>query len=395
MDNFFVQPVEKKVSVVAWWQPQVPYSDGQLYFYSGTWDQGHANVLTLWACPSPDIRSRQLDQNFEARPVAQTYHAGDVADVLPFPNNLCAAASADGRVYVYRAPDDLTSNDRGAATGNALEKVRCISRLSGAKARNLASSAPSTMDLGSASTAQSLVPEKKYEAPCTALSLQPHCPQDPEVASVGEDGRLCLHRIDQSPEQVESVDADSLPLYDVAWLSSHTLMTAGRSGQLKVFDRRDCQQPMTVLVDPEDANLSVTCLAVHPSQANRIATGNEFGNVLIWDIRQLNEPYTNSVSANDKGFAINDLLFHPNQPFTVITASDDATCTIIDTNACNPSAFNQNPLYQPTATRASATGIRTLRNLYNWLGINSLDYHPQANALLAGSDSENLLYEFE
>ncbi|KAJ1974465.1 hypothetical protein H4R34_004705 [Dimargaris verticillata] len=395
MDNFFVQPVEKKVSAVAWWQPQVPYSDGQLYFYSGTWDQGHANVLTLWTCPSPDIRSRQLDQNFEARIVAQTCHTGDVADVLPLSNNMCATASADGRVYVYHAPDTSASNGGGTSNESTLEKVQCISRLSSAKTSDIPSPATSMMDLGNGSPAQPLITAKIYEAPCTALSLQPHCPHDPELASVGEDGRLCLHRIGQSPEPMASVVADSLPLYDVAWLSSHTLMTAGRSGQLKVFDRRDCQQPMTVLVDPEDANLSVTCLAVHPSQANRIATGNEFGNMLIWDIRQLSEPYTNSVSINEKGFAINDLLFHPNQPFTVIAASDDATCTIIDTNACNPSAFNQNPLYQPTAARTSTTGIRTLRNLYNWLGINSLDYHPQANALLAGSDSENLLYEFE
>ncbi|KAJ1955414.1 hypothetical protein IWQ62_005537 [Dispira parvispora] len=357
MDQFFVQPVEKKVSSVAWLQQSNVHNEPFLRFYSGTWDHGADNELVLWKCPGPDVRSRQLDSDFEAAPLARVNHSGDVADILVVQRDLCMTASSTGQLYVYKTSDNAGPDNMSLTLTQTLS--------------------PSSSKASSASLSAN--------APCVALASQPLAGSSCDIACVDEAGRLSFFQVDQ-PHPLAQVQADCLPLYDVTWLSSHTVLTVSRSGQLKLFDRRDPQEPLVVVVDPETPNVAINCAAGHPSQTHRLATGNKLGNVLSWDIRKMQEPVSQTVEAHDG--EINDILFHPGRPFTIITASEDSSCGVLDLGA---SAGLQMGQY-PTTTRPP---VRKLQNLYNCLPINALDYHATANILLAGSDSTNLLFQIE
>ncbi|KAJ1655764.1 Nucleoporin Nup43 [Dispira simplex] len=357
MDQFFVQPVEKKVSSVAWLQQSRVHNEPFLHFYSGTWDHGAHNELALWKCPGPDVRSRQLDSDFEAAPLARVNHSGDVADILVVQHDLCVTASSMGQLHVYKTSDNPGTDNVFLTLTQTLSP--------------------------NSSTASS--PSLSVNAPCVALAGQPLVGSSCDIACVDEAGQLSFFRVDQ-PRPLAQVHADCLPLYDVTWLSSHTVVTVSRSGQLKLFDRRDPQEPLVVVLDPEAPNAAINCAAGHPSQAHRLATGNELGNILSWDIRKLQEPVSQTVEAHDG--EINDILFHPGRPFTIITASEDSSCGVLDLGA---SAGLQMSHY----TTITHPPVRKLQNLYNCLPINTLDYHVSANILLAGSDSTNLLFQIE
>ncbi|KAJ1987003.1 hypothetical protein H4R33_003072 [Dimargaris cristalligena] len=363
MDQFFIQPVERKIASLCWWS-QSSYSPDDLFFLTGTWDRGSHNELALWKCPGPNVRTRQFEPNFKAHAVATIPHAGEVADVVQAQDDMCVTASSDGCLYVYK----LTQDSASLKIPTALQPVRTLA-------------APTTT----------------FRSPRTALSVQPHKHRDPEVASVGEDGLLQLFLLDRGAP-VDSIVADCLPLYDVAWLSSSTLLTTSRGGQLKVFDRRTpSKSAAVVFIDPISPDAAVNCVAVHPSQTSRLATGNELGQVTTWDIRQYTEPQSQTLAVHNA--EINDLVFHPNRPFTIVTASEDSTCGVVDASAFTnysrgPGAYSHDP-FASSAPSSSFQVYNAPRksNIYNRLPINCLDLHPQNGLLLAGSDSENLLFD--
>ncbi|KAJ1926955.1 hypothetical protein IWQ60_003355 [Tieghemiomyces parasiticus] len=392
MDDFFIHPVEQKVSCAQWYAPST-YVSEELHFLTGTWDEGTENALTLWRCPAPDARTRQLNAGFTATALCRTPHTGDVASIALLQPHLCATASSNGQLYLYALPDDLAAPDSDRTASYELKLVRSWDTAAGE---------PNARAMSVDSSATAVTPsDRGLRSPCTAVAVQPHKQGDPELAVVGENGHLNIFTAERTTA-IDTTQADCLPLYDVAWLTSNTLMTASRSGQLKLFDRRDMREAVAVLMDPVDTGAAVNCIAVHASQTNRIAVGNALGRAQIWDLRQYDEPQSQSIPLHHA--EITDIRLHPHQPFTVATASADGSCVMMDTTAV-PTAPGVPPTAEPLAHRrysamasgrtASSQGILKLQNLYNRLSINCLDFHPQNGLMLAGSDNENLLFHLD
>ncbi|RUS33659.1 hypothetical protein BC938DRAFT_470683 [Jimgerdemannia flammicorona] len=175
------------------------------------------------------------------------------------------------------------------------------------------------------------------------MAIRPNNAADPEVATVGEDGKLVFSRFENGA--VESIgrrlvdlyqgfplvhaDADAMVINDVAWATTDQIIVASSGGQLKTFDRRQTQKPTATLVEyvtlyivVEASGYRIACFRsshhylpslstphkrqgripsaqlrgrqLHPgaypislSYINKIATGNEDGGVTVWDLRNL------------------------------------------------------------------------------------------------------------
>jgi len=157
---------------------------------------------------------------------------------------------------------------------------------------------------------------------------------------------------------------------------------ASGGGQLKSFDRRQGQKPTATLVDLAVGHRALNCVAVNTSQVNKIVTGNEDGDVTVWDLRKLAEPESRNYKVHDSH--VWEVMFHPDDSNKVVSCSEDGTVMVYD---WHQAALNRYvyPARPPPARR--------LAHPLSRLSINSVDVHGRERVLIAGSDSENLLFE--
>ncbi|RUS20324.1 hypothetical protein BC937DRAFT_95476 [Endogone sp. FLAS-F59071] len=172
-----LQPVRKKISRIRWANQQ-NVADVDLYLATGTWDEGKGllqqqeNVVTLWKYHVPKLAdciaaatdlSPAKETSLQHRAVAlvQIGHEGDVMDMEFFDGDMLFTASSRGFLNIYKV--EQNKGDPMITEG----QHRQLHRFS----------------------------EFSY-APCTGLSIRPNNPTDPEVASVGEDGKLVVLRVE-------------------------------------------------------------------------------------------------------------------------------------------------------------------------------------------------------
>eukprot|EP00069_Balaena_mysticetus_P019775 bmy_02564T0 len=118
-------------------------------------------------------------------------------------------------------------------------------------------------------------------APCTGVVCS-----NPEIVTVGEDGRINLFRADHK-EAIRTIDnADSSTLHAVTFLRTPEILTVNSIGQLKIWDfRQQGNEPSQILSLTGD-RVPLHCVDRHPNQQHVVATGGQDGMLSIWDVRQ-------------------------------------------------------------------------------------------------------------
>ncbi|KAI8868820.1 WD40 repeat-like protein [Ramicandelaber brevisporus] len=327
-------------------------------------------------------------------------NGADVTDVQALGSTRVIAATNAGRVEAF----SLGPNE----AGDGVEIVRNSSILAHRHYISSSSSSAKPAMVTALAVQPVVAHQSRGNMPETTESSY-----DPEIASVGSDGRLVFTKPFSSSDVVDHYVADQSTLNDVAWITSTQLAVATSGGLIKLFDRRQPNQPIesrkridfgsqvikpfqvfTHPVKDRFAQLgtSVTCLDVHKFQANLIATGDNHGTVLLWDMRNASEPVLSSEQHEqtayrvmmdksmdaEMGVAVKSVMFHPNHASQLFVSFADGTCSVIDWTKKN-SIDEKLPMQV------------TLRNSRSVLPVNSLDYHRQSQTLLCGSDGESVL----
>ncbi|KAK9822707.1 hypothetical protein WJX81_005335 [Elliptochloris bilobata] len=121
-----------------------------------------------------------------------------------------------------------------------------------------------------------------------------------EVATVGRDGAVHIVPLDHSgpPPRAFVPARASASMRAVAWASQQALVTAGTTGGLEVWDRRQggaapaLRSPLEwgatgcpLLRGLTEADCQINCIAVHPSRPHLAASGASAGCVAVWDLR--------------------------------------------------------------------------------------------------------------
>ncbi|KAJ1752485.1 hypothetical protein LPJ79_001232 [Coemansia sp. RSA 1821] len=336
MDSLQVQPVARMVTGVCWLPPRAgnAFTDTDLYFVSGS--SAKHKELILWTTANPDFDQTDDTANL-ATLVAKVPHDGDVHDIIAPTNDIVATASSFGTVSIYNITDTNTLSLRESVTAHRFSNDE--------------------------------------PAVATSLSVQPLDSASAEIASCGEDGRIAfapLSRLDA----LQRYEVDSTVITGVCWPMPTQLAAATRAGQVKLFDRRTPDQVQAVFVDPSHEH-AFECIAAHPSQSFRLATGTDTGAVLIWDTRNLKKPAMEAFNVHDAN--VWSVQFHPNDPSKIVSCSDDASMAVT----------------QWVSEDGQERDVRRLSAFFNALSINCFDVCPftRASVIVAGSDSGNLLME--
>lgn len=166
---------------------------------------------------------------------------------IKWAGSLLAAALADGRVQLYRVPQEREELELGAACQAV---------------------PPGSLALALAWT------------PGTAEALAVSC----------SDGSVSILRRGLSAlEPVEKAQCHRFEAWCVAWdtCQSHVFYTGGDDCRLCTWDRRNLTAPTHSL---NSHTMGVTSLAPHPCQEHLLASGSYDEQVLLWDSRSLSKP---------------------------------------------------------------------------------------------------------
>lgn len=154
-------------------------------------------------------------------------------------------------------------------------------------------------------------------APCTGIVCD-----NPEIVTVGEDGRINLFRVDHK-EAVRTIDnADSSTLHAVTFLRTPEIVTVNSIGQLKIWDfRQQGSEPCQILSLTGD-RVPLHCVDRHPDQQHVVATGGQDGMLSIWDVRQGTMPVSLLKAHEAEMWEVH---FHPSNPDHLFTCSEDGS----------------------------------------------------------------------
>ncbi|KAJ2555845.1 hypothetical protein EV175_002174 [Coemansia sp. RSA 1933] len=345
-----VQPVARRITAVAWLPPHAgtAYNDADLHFVTGS--GGKHRELVLWTTANPDFtnhaaaeeETQETDERPLASLVSKVAHDGDILGTAAASADIVATVSSFGTISIYHA-------DRSTAGLTLRESVT---------AHRFANGEP---------------------APATALSVQPVDSPDAEVASCGEDGRIAYARASRL-DALQYHEVDSTVITGICWPTRAQTAVSTRAGQVKLFDRRSPTQVSAVIVSP--ASYSLECIATHPSQSFRLATGTDQGAVLLWDTRNLKSPAMEVFNVHAAN--VWDVKFDPSDASRIVSCSDDATLAVTQWSSSSSA---------PDVSNERA--VRRISSFFNVMSVNCLDVCPftRSSVIVAGSDSGNLLIE--
>ncbi|RIB12724.1 WD40-repeat-containing domain protein [Gigaspora rosea] len=363
LESLYAQHAYGKLSKVRFASQQT-YDSRITLFATGTWDEKENNDLTLWKSEETPIGLRNLVPSYENKIIAKTAHKGDVRDMQFIGDSLLLTSSSKGCIHVFnciKSERDEAERETDFDIEMHVEDAYKIE------------DPIITHNLHSFSENKS--------AAATGMAIKPFSTQDLEIASVGEDGKLVLFKVtDQNHRQIID-DADASGLRAVSWPLSDQIITAGSSGQLRLFDCRNSNKPCAKFYDPAHPRDSLNCLKVNSSQAHQIVSGSSQGFVTIWDTRNLSKPEKQTHPHKNNVY---ELIFHPYRAGILLSCSEDGTIGIMD---FNPHAEN----LRHHGTLRDSILIRKLGSGFNNLAINSIDYNPVARLLIGGNDNQNLL----
>ncbi|KAI8853488.1 WD40-repeat-containing domain protein [Chytridium lagenaria] len=332
---------EGKLSRVRW-SPQSIHNSTSLSFVAGTYDElDHA--LVLWNCdPSVKAALASPDTRWQAEPVNTLKHDGAVLDLafvhgqrgplgLPF----MVTASSNGHVGVFTCSDTSKGEGEIKALGSQLFHSNPAGK----------------------------------GVPCYALAVQPNASSDPEIASVGSDGHIAFSTLQgQTVAKIEN--ADSSQITGVKWTTANEIVISTESGRLKAG--------FTIVDSSEDVS-AYNCIAVHPTQATRLATGSQDGTVKVWDLRSTSEPEVEAYKIHSGD--VWEVTFHPTNAQKIISCSEDGKTSELQWS------YDINSLQPVTGGHRQ---FKVDQNIHNRLPLNSLDCHRDNNLVVAVGDASGI-----
>lgn len=290
MENMVAKYVSQKISKTRW-RPVPPSSLQQPdVFAAGSWDN-EENKVSIWS--TGDFGTINVEEDYLADPklLCDIKHKGDVMDLQFLDQERIVTGSSTGRVTIFR-------HHQGNQTLSEKQKWEYAHH-----------------HVGSDGTG----------APCTGIVCN-----NPEIVSVGEDGRINLFRAD-SKEIVRTIDdADSSTIHAVIFLRSTEILTVNSIGQLKMWDLRQQGNDPTHIFSIANERVPLHCLDRHPSQQHVVATGGQDGMLCIWDVRQSRTPIS-LLTAHDAEMW--EVHFHPSKPDHLFTCSEDGSLWHWDASA--------------------------------------------------------------
>ncbi|XP_068406862.1 nucleoporin Nup43 isoform X2 [Eschrichtius robustus] len=285
MEEIYAKFVSQKISKTRW----RPVPPGSLQttetFATGSWDN-EENYVSLWSIG--DFGNLDSDGGFEGdhQLLCDIRHHGDVMDLQFFDQERIVAASSTGCVTVFlHHPNNQTLS---------------VSQQWTAAHHHTGPGSPSCSS-----------------APCTGVVCS-----NPEIVTVGEDGRINLFRADHK-EAIRTIDnADSSTLHAVTFLRTPEILTVNSIGQLKIWDfRQQGNEPSQILSLTGD-RVPLHCVDRHPNQQHVVATGGQDGMLSIWDVRQGTMPVSLLKAHEAEMWEVH---FHPSNPDHLFTCSEDGS----------------------------------------------------------------------
>ncbi|XP_029449946.1 nucleoporin Nup43 [Rhinatrema bivittatum] len=285
METFNAKFVSQKISKSRW-RP-LPSSSLQLpdVFATGSWDN-EENKISVWSIG--DFGSFNSDGDYEGdhQLLCDIKHNGDVLDMQFLDQERIVTASSSGSVTIFRHHQ----NSQTLSINQQWERAHYHS-------------GPDNLSCGS--------------APCTGIVCN-----NPEIVSVGEDGRINLFKID-SKKILRTIDnADSSTLHAVTFLRTTEILTVNSIGQLKMWDFRQQGSEPSQIFFLTGEKVPLYCVDRHPNQQHIVATGGQDGMLSIWDIRQGSMPVS-LLEAHDAEMW--EVHFHPSNPDHLFTCSEDGS----------------------------------------------------------------------
>merc|ERR1719273_2232648 len=140
------------------------------------------------------------------------------------------------------------------------------------------------------------------------------------IASAGEDGKIFLFNIKRR-EPIRSYNkADSCSLNTVIFIRNDEIAAANMRGQLKIWDlRANTEDPCkTCILSSEQ--ISIGCVAKHPTQQHILCSGSEDGMLAFWDLRSQVHPVT-LLNAHEQ--SVSEVHFHQQQPDHLFSCSQN------------------------------------------------------------------------
>ncbi|CAH2250829.1 nucleoporin Nup43 [Pelobates cultripes] len=360
MEGMFAKFVSQKISKTRWRPVSASSLQQPDVFATGSWDN-EENKLSIWSTGGFGALNTEEDYQGDFKLLCDIRHNGDVLDMQFLDKDRIVTASSSGSVTIFRHHQNNQTLS---------EKQRWVQ-------------------------AHHHVGSKGIAAPCTSVVCS-----NPEIVSVGEDGRINLFRAD-SKEVVRIIDdADSSAMHAVTFLRTTEILTVNSFGQLKMWDLRQQGNDPTQIFSVTGDRIPLHCVDRHPSQQHIVATGGQDGMLCIWDVRQSRMPISLLNAHEAKMWEIH---FHPSKPDHLFTCSEDgslwhwdASTEIIEKPSFlggrNTSHMSRSTI-TPSNTWLSSDPTKSHLEITDLLpnstlSVNSLDV--LGEFLVCGTDAENI-----
>jgi len=371
--------VYQKINKIRW-RPTLSQSgriSGSL-FVTGSWDDDN-NAVKLWSWDvnEDDVRNNSEKELAEPELKGTYKHDGDVNELQFLNPDIVVCASSDGSVTALRISRGLV----GAPTENQDSTGWCF------------------QEIGKWDKLHSL---KSQNGSCNSVACNSE-----NIASVGEDGKINLSNLKRK-EPIRSYDkADSCSLNSVLFIKNDEIAAANMRGQLKIWDiRSNTDTPTSTCILSND-QVSIGCVAKHPTQQHILCSGSEDGILAFWDLRNQVHPIT-LLKAHEQ--SVSEIHFHQQQPDHLFSCSQNgdiwhwngSNISNKSSNATNFGTPNQSMYAGDTAcpwlnSEAVKNRVETQSLMARQpLPVNTIDV--LGNSILVGGDNEamylvpNVLY---
>ncbi|XP_017101743.1 nucleoporin Nup43 [Drosophila bipectinata] len=350
--NVSTHYISEKVSRVRWLPEQLLQSER---FITGSWDMDR-NFVRLW----------KLQSNQYA--TANTAAAADNVELMPrCMDKVSMEDDVTGMEFVDKDTLAVTTADGRLSLMNVQRAVE-----------------EDQMHLTARSEQLHSFQRSQEPAPCTDISVY-----GTDIATAGEDGCVNILSASNIRQVKRNIEADSLALFAVSFVSQNQLVAANRMGVIRMLDVRvasEAQPKVNFMVACKDDKSSnfVSSITSHPMQQHILLCGTEEGSITVWDLRNLEYPasYLNAHSS-----PITDIGFHRKDPSKLFTAAEAGEVWMWSENkvlTCDNPKDGSSAWLSGDRVKSLVGVEGVLTNIRK--AINSFDVH--GTRLVCGGDSE-------
>ena len=287
--------IYQKVNKIRW-RP-VPSQSGRIsgsLFLTGSWDDDQ-NTIKLWSWSENDDVQNQSASNELTEPelmATNKQHHGDVNEIQFMNQDIAVCASSNGSVTALKLGREFASThsqEQGIGSGGwGLQEVGKWDKLHSTNFQ---------------------------ESSCNSVA----CSSD-NIASAGEDGKIFLTSVKRREPLRKYDKGDSCSLNAIIFTRQDEIAAANMRGQLKIWDLRSNADEPTRTCVLSSEQISIGCVAKHPTQQHILCSGSEDGMLAFWDLRSQMHPVT-LLNAHQQ--AVSEIHFHQQQPDHLFSCSQN------------------------------------------------------------------------